>query len=188
MKVYFTASARGVKEYGNYYQQIYESLENLGYEHVDDSIGRIDDNFYSGTHDDKVKEYNLAVKSIKESDIVVLEVSTHSLSMGYVLQRALDMNRPVICLHVVDKVPAFATVIDNEKLQVLEYSKHNLKQVIEEAVDYAKDQSDTRFNFFISSRHSQYLDWIAKNRRIPRSVYLRNLIKSDMQKNSEYNQ
>jgi hypothetical protein len=53
-------------------------------------------------------------------------------------------------------------------------------------LDFASDQQDTRFNFFISPKHQNYLDWIAKYKKVPRSVYLRELIETDMANNSEF--
>jgi hypothetical protein len=45
---------------------------------------------------------------------------------------------------------------------------------------------DTRFNFFISPKIGNFLDWIAKKKKLPRAVYLRKLIEDDMDKNKEY--
>jgi hypothetical protein len=52
--------------------------------------------------------------------------------------------------------------------------------------DYLSDTQDVRFNFFISPQIGNYLDWVSKNKRIPRAVYLRRLIEEDMKNNKEY--
>ena len=38
MKIFFTASLRGTKEYGKFYKQIYKEIENLGYNHLDEEV------------------------------------------------------------------------------------------------------------------------------------------------------
>jgi len=118
--------------------------------------------------------------------VVVLEVSMHSLSMGYFMQAALSMGKPVIALYVKGCYPAFAIGIENEKLQVIEYSMDNLVSVLEISLEYAQETSDIRFNFFVTPAISSYLDWVAKEKKLPRSVYLRRLIEDDMGKNDEF--
>ena len=62
----------------------------------------------------------------------------------------------------------------------------SVEEALKLALDYASDQMDTRFNFFISPKHGNYLDWISKNKKVPRAVYLRRLIEKDMDENKEY--
>ena len=68
----------------------------------------------------------------------------------------------------------------------MNYTLDNLEEVVDEALDLVGEQVDTRFNFFISNRLSSYLDWIAKNKRIPRAVYLRQSISKEMRKNKDF--
>ena len=187
MKVYFTASVRGKKDFDENYDYIYNVIEDLGHKNIDDLILRIDaDGFYKGSHKDQVKLYKQTIDDIKKCDVVVLEVSIHSLSMGFVMQKALELGKPVVSLYMPGCDPYFAMGVDNEKLQVIEYSKSNLKKVLSVALVYAQDQMDTRFNFFISPKICNYLDWIAKKKKTPRAVYLRRLIEKEMDNNKEY--
>lgn len=186
MKVYFTASVRGKKDFVVQYEKIFHLLEELGATHLDDTIRSADKELYEGTHGDSVELYNRAIKSIQQADIVILEVSVPSLSMGFVMQRALAIGKPVILLYFKGHVPYFATGIENERLQVVEYSVDSLKELLQASLDYAQDQSDTRFNFFISPSLSHYLDWVSQNLKIPRSVYLRRLIEEDRDRHPEY--
>ena len=68
------------------------------------------------------------------------------------------------------------------------YNDGNLETVLADALDYASSHQDVRFNFFISPAIGNYLDWISKEKKIPRSVYLRNLIEKDMEENEEYHE
>lgn len=187
MKVYFTASARGRKNFKENYQRIYELIEKLGHKNLDNLVFKVDpEDFYKGDHGDQFNLFKKAIGLIRESEVIVLEVSKHSFSMGYVLDKALELGKPVIALYKTDYDPFFALGINNDKLQVLEYSDRNLKSVLEMAFSYVSEQVDTRFNFFISRKLLRYLDWISKKRRIPRAVYLRQLIKREMNKNREF--
>jgi hypothetical protein len=84
-----------------------------------------------------------------------------------------------------DRDPIFLRGRQEEKLLILSYNNKNLEEVLESAVDYASEQQDTRFNFFISPQIGNYLDWVAKQKRVPRAVYLRRLIEEDMKKNQD---
>ncbi len=187
MKIYFDQSGRGVKKLGDHYEEIYQQIEKLGHTNlrpVTDPEYR--EEFYKGDHKARVDHYIKTIDYIKKADIVVLEVTIHSLSMGYILERSLQLSKPVIALYQKGYKPAFAEGIVDEKFQLIEYSDHDLSEVLSSALSFASDQQDTRFNFFISPKHQNYLDWIAKNRRIPRSVFLRRLIEQHMTDNEDY--
>ncbi len=189
MKIFYTASLRGVKSYRDELQNIFNIIEKLGHKNLDNVLFTIEDRdeFYKGAHDDKVNHYKRIIKSIKDSDIVILEVSTHSLSMGYMLHKALEMNKPVIALYQTGNPPFFAQGIENDKLQVIEYSESDIENTLRDAIEYAQGKADVRFNFFISPSIGNYLDWISRVKKIPRSVYLRGLIEKDLSDNDEYN-
>jgi len=188
MKIFFDYSGRGVKDFGKNYKKILDTINSLGHTNLRKLTTEEErQEFYSGDHKARVNHYNTLIAYIKKADIIILELSMHSLSMGYLLQKALESSKPVIALYQKKFDPSFATGIQNDRLQVIEYSPDELKKVLEFAIKYAQDQQDTRFNFFISPKHQSYLDWIAKNRKVPRSVYLRDLIEEDMKENSEYN-
>ena len=187
MKFYFCASARGHKRFGSYYKQICDLATKSGHTNLDDLAVTVDPNdFYDGDQDHRESHYERTIKNIRSSDIILLEVSTHSLSMGFIMEKALDSGKPVIALYHKGLMPYFAAGINEQKLQVVEYEEATLAKVIEDSFEYAGNQSDTRFNFFISPRQLSYLDWIARERRIPRSVFLRRLIESDMKNSKDF--
>lgn len=187
MKIYFDASGRGFDQFGKYYRQIDDFIKDLGHENLNDLFNEsVVQQFYEGPHKKRVNRYQDLLNNLKKSDLVILEVSIHSLSMGFWMQKALELNKPVIALYLKGREPKFIEGVQNDKLQVIEYEDINLKEVLKYSIDFASDQQDTRFNFFISPKHQNYLDWIARNRKIPRSVFLRRLIEDHMKQNEDY--
>ena len=187
MKVYFTASLRGKANKDLRYEKIYSTIEDLGNTHIDSLVIEGDqNNFYSGSHDDQVNLYKRALENIKTADLVVLEVSVPSLSMGFLLLKALEASKPVIAMYKQGYSPYFALGIDDERLQVIDYTDENLEVEIKSALEIAQESADVRFNFFISPAIGRYLDWVSKIKKIPRSVYLRALIEKEMSDNQEY--
>jgi len=189
MQVYFVASSRLVGKDTELYSRIYKTISN---EHkmVSDRVlrwikGGIKD--LSGASVEKKKENYLQVlKCIKKADIVVMEISGHSVSMGFILSKAIEENKPVIAMYTADMNPVFVKGIVNSKLILAEYNKKNLEQVISESIKKAKCLVDMRFNFFVSPRILNYLEWVGQKRMIPKSVFLRHLIEREMRKDREF--
>lgn len=183
MKIYFTASARGKKKYGENYRRIYEAIEELGYKNLDDLVLKIDpQKFYLGDQEDQVNLYRKAMDLVKSADIIVLEISIPSLSMGYVMDRALDEGKPVILLYIEGVNPYFAGGVQDEKLQVLPYTLETIKKTLEYAIKEAKNQMDSRFTLLLPPKIVNFLNKISKKRKIPKSVFIRNLIEEKMEK------
>ena len=187
MKIYFTASLRGKNNKELNYIKIFNFIKSLGHQQLDDLVISGDfDNFYNGSHEDQANLYKRALENIKNADLVVLDVSIPSLSMGFLLLKALEASKPVIALYRRGYEPYFALGIEDERLQVIDYTEENLEIELKSAIDLAQEKADVRFNFFISPSIGAYLDWISKIKKIPRSVYLRAIIEKEMNNNEEF--
>ena len=121
-----------------------------------------------------------------QSDLLVVEATYPSFSVGQEISYVLNNNKPVIALYLKGKRPHILEGVGTEYLHIVEYSDKDLKEVLGDYIEYAKETADTRFNFFISSEIDAFLDWVSKERKIPRAVFLRQLIEEDMQKNKRY--
>lgn len=184
MKVYFMASPRAKDEFKDTFVKIYDCIEELGHQNISDFVKSVDsEQFYQSDISKFYEETNI---DLKKSDICIFEASIPSLAIGHLVSAAIQQKKPVVVLYHGDKPPFFLSGLKDETIQVVAYTPENILEVLTESLDYAKDQADTRFNFFISPGHATYLDWISQHRRVPRSVYLRNLIKRDMESNDDY--
>jgi hypothetical protein len=122
----------------------------------------------------------------KQADIVIFEVSQPSFAVGQEINIALSLNKPVIALYQDGTTPHLLRDEAGDLLLLTSYNDRNLEDVLKDAIEYSQANQDVRFNFFISPIIGRYLDWIARTKMIPRSVYLRSLIEDDMAKSSEY--
>ncbi len=191
MKVVFVASHSQINKLGKFYRRIVNFLQNRGYDVFTGSLFEKTNEKEPYINDQKKREiwYKNSMKKIRESDFVVVEISYPSTAnVGHELTYALSLGKPVIALPLSGRNPMFLQGRIDDKLTIIPYTEHDLEQVLESALDYANSVQDVRFNFFISPEIGSYLDWIAKNKRIPRAVYLRRLIEEDMKNNQEYNQ
>jgi hypothetical protein len=189
MNIYFTAAVSQKNLYGTSYEKIVSLLKEQGHNVISDHIISANKKIIdSATEEDRQEYYKKVLKWISDSDVIVAEISFPStLNVGHEISLALEKGKTVIGLYNIGKASLFFKGIKSDKFIYQEYDEESLKDVLLEALDFAQETSDTRFNFLISPSLLEYLDWIAKNRRIPRSVYLRRLIEADRDKNKDYN-
>ncbi len=187
MKVVFIASHTHKAELGKYYKIINDALIAAGHKIFSGSLFLGDHEDIISTSEERERWYKEVIRNVKESDIVVVEISHPSTAnVGHILTSALDIGKPVIALYKDGREPLFLRGRVDERLTLLSYTDSDIKSVVASALDYASSAQDVRFNFFISPQIGLYLDWISKHKRIPRAVYLRKLIEDDMLGNSEY--
>lgn len=188
MKIYFTAAIYQSNELGENYKRIIKALEDEGHTVVHYHTENMSMDFVKHqTEEERIAHYRETQKRITEADIVVAEASFPStLNIGHEITLGLNKGKPVIVFYKEGRDSFFLHGLNSERLFLVEYSDKGLEDVVRDSLEYAKDQSDTRFNFFISPSLSHYLDWISQHMKIPRSVYLRRLIEEDRDQHPEY--
>jgi len=183
MKIFFNASLRGKREYGTNYDRIVAALKKTEHKLLASPVVNQDLGVLITKTDTKEagNYYQQLLDWIKKADVCVFEVSYPSTSIGHEVALALQYSKPVVALHV-KKAPANLVLesIKDDKFQLVDYSEDNISQTVADAIEYATEQMDTRFNFFISPDIGNYLDWVSKVKKIPRAVFLRQLIEEDM--------
>ena len=186
MKVFLGVPFGGTRQFGEFYKKIYAEIAKLGYENVNDDVFKISyDDFMhqvSKGRDVLVDNYYRKLEGIKNADICIFEGSFPSLGMGFLMQKALDDNKPVIILYYQDNKPLFMSGVEDEKLFVSSYADKTIKKVVRDTLELAKERRDKRFNFFISPKLLEYLEKMSKEEGITKSKFIRNLILDHMRK------
>lgn len=188
MNIYFTAAISLKDKYGDYYLKIVDLLISNGHKVVHEHITKVSmKNISDSSIEERNSYYKKVQRWISEADLVVAELSFPStLNIGYEISAAIERGKTVIGLYLKDCSSAFFQGISSDKFIYEEYTEKTLEYVLKNALELAQDTADVRFNFIISPSLLEYLDWIAKNKKLPRSVYLRRLIEEDMAKNKGY--
>ncbi len=188
MKILFSASLRGKKHFNSQYQQIVQIIKELGHSPLGtDYLSSMGDKIYEdlkkGGRQSNVDFYKREMKLIQQADICIFECSTHSLSIGFSVQKTLEMNKPAIVLYYKDNVPFFLSGAEDDKLILKNYDESNVKDVIRKTIDEASELRDKRFNFFINPSLLTYLENTSKSLGVTKSNFIRNLILDHMKKN-----
>lgn len=190
MKCMFIGSIRAKAQYVNAYIAIVEALKKNGCSVTADHVIKVSQaELGKMTKSENMNFHKNILKNLKNAEIVVAECSHQSLSVGYLLSYAVEQGKPTIVFYSSDapEPNLFPTLTSFEKLFFVKYESINdLKKLVGDYLEYAKEQLDTRFNFFVSPRIERYLSWISKNRKLPRSVFLRKLIDDAISRDKEY--
>ena len=99
MKIYFAASIRGGRDQADRYPAIVQILKDQGHEILSELFtdGKLTK---EGTNPDKTSQwiYQRDIDWIKQSHVVVAEVTQPSLGVGYEIAKAEEWGKTVICL------------------------------------------------------------------------------------------
>lgn len=187
MKIYFSGSLYQKEKLLSSYQRMVDILRKKGYKVFEDTLTSQLDKALNMNDEDRVKNYKNIVKWIDQSDFSVIEGSFPStLHIGHEISLALEKSKPVIVLYRTGAEPTIFRGLLDDRIIWVEYNDKNLEQVLIKAAEDAMKHADVRFNFFVSPKILNYLDWVAQKRMIPRSVFLRNLIEREMKKDKDF--
>src|SRR3989338_2013686 len=150
-KIYIFIPSEGKQYFNYYYKQIFDFFKQKGLKNVNQNL------YEPGKKDAKKdprikKDYKQYLSRLSQADLVVLESSIPDIEAGYLICKAIELNKPVIALCLEGHLSNFLTVIKDEKFNLVEYKENNIKKKLEIACEKAKKSEDKRFNFFVSSK------------------------------------
>ncbi len=117
-KIYFCGSVRGGRADAGLYGRLIDMLRTHGAvltEHVgSDDVETTETKGDTGIHDRDVAW-------LGQADVVVAEVTTPSLGVGYEVGKASERGKPVLCLYRPDSAHELSAMIRGSDAQVVEY-------------------------------------------------------------------
>ena len=122
MNVYFACSITGGREFELVYQEIVRALSGDGHEIPTSHLAKSDVQDIEGALTPR-EVYARDMMWIKNCDRLIAEVSVPSHGVGYEIGLALNIGKPVLCLHRADrKVSKMITGNSDPALSVQAYS------------------------------------------------------------------
>lgn len=94
MKIYFSGSIRGGRQDAELYQKLIKELNKFG-NVLTEHIGTVES-------EDELTDRSIHDRDmvwLKEADVVLAEVTTPSLGVGYEIGRAISESKPIYCLY-----------------------------------------------------------------------------------------
>lgn len=181
MKIYFTGSVSAKNTFIEEYLAIINYVKLQGHEIVYDHIvGSTEDSINKGSKEDVVRFYSEMETWIKNCDFMIADTSYPSVSVGYEIALALRLGKPVLVFYGAGGPPSLLSHNRDERLVSERYTADTYKDSIDSFMHYISTKSDQRFTFFITPEIAAYLDDIVLKDKLPKSVYIRQLIERDM--------
>lgn len=190
MKIHFSASIHGQGQFRAHQERITDLIRKHGHKVFDqDTLGISHDDVKEFTDQDHLDFYSRNYNNLKKADALFVELSYTSTSTGYMIALAVNQSKPVVIFYSGQEEPHLFNTLEkvNERVMVVRYQEiADLDKEVPRALDFVANAQDVRFNFFVSPGITNYLNWISKNRKIPRSVFLRKLIDESIDEDIEY--
>lgn len=120
MKIYFAGSIRGGRDDRELYARIIDLLQEYGdvlTEHI--GYAKLD---FTGATITSEEIFTQDVAWLQEADLVVAEVTTPSLGVGYEIGIAEAAGKPILCIYRKGERSLSAMIAGNPALQVQEYT------------------------------------------------------------------
>ncbi len=132
MKIYFAGSIRGGREDQDLYLEIINILKNYG-EVLTEHVGDKNLSSYGQTNMTDEEIFIKDTNWIREADMVIAEVSTNSLGVGYEIGFAESLNKRIILLYREQEGKRLSAMLKgNQKLEIITYSKtEELKDIFD---------------------------------------------------------
>ncbi|MDD3831252.1 MAG: nucleoside 2-deoxyribosyltransferase [Clostridia bacterium] len=122
INIYFCGSIKGGRQLVDVYKHIIDYCKQYG-DVLTEHVGDI--NYISGDYIHASEVYNQDTQWLRDSDIVIAEISTPSLGVGYELAYAQNIHKPVYCLYNRQLSPSVSyMIIGCEHFKCYEYADY----------------------------------------------------------------
>ena len=171
MKIYIIlAKKRKIKTHDN----IISFVQKLGHEAIFELI------------DSKKK-----AKNLNDFDLIIADIEQTSTALGCAIVMAANERKPVLCIYD-EKLKNRANMLmpRQEKylryITIKAYNVKNLEEIIRCFIEEKDEQMRDRFNFFVSSDISNYLNWVTFSRQQSRADFIRGLVRDQLKQDNQY--
>ncbi|MCA9379930.1 hypothetical protein KC675_01995 [Candidatus Dojkabacteria bacterium] len=192
MKIFYTSSSEFLKEESKLYKSGLKFLKNQGLK-VQDYVNTNLEKFHNNPISEDV--YSIAAKeqndAIKNSDIIIADITHSSGAIGFYIAMSLNNKKPVLVLRKKDKnVERTPGPIIGYKSRLLTFKEYENEaernKALQDFVNKSKQKLDSKFILIISSEIDRYLEWASQENRMHKAQIVRDAIEKVMNKDTEY--
>jgi nucleoside 2-deoxyribosyltransferase len=130
MKIYFSGSIRGAEPRKTWFQALIKHLGKYG--------AVLTENSFNYSYEEEIKFddrwiWERDIIWLNEADVLVAEVTSPSLGVGYEIGKAEEWGKPILCLYQYNEKKLSAMIGGSKHLKVVEYKEdHQAMQAIDE--------------------------------------------------------
>lgn len=190
MKIFFTGSTSKLKQDRSKFEGITDVIESLGHENTNYiHFPPTSRKFREAVKDRKFRKlslYGYCMHLINNSDILVADITTPSMKVGYQIDYALNRKIPSLVLYKRYKGFVVPVVLRHSYyglLMVKEYKKiEEIKEIIKNFVVNVKTSS-IKFNFYLTLELHNYISRRAETERKNKSDIIREILEKESRSN-----
>lgn len=182
--VFFTCSTTDFAGQRKQYKRIIDTLRaqeakvisNISLEEFDSGNTKKDYSHYSNS-----SSYFSTIKKIARSDMVIIDASVYSMTMGNIVSYALSMKKNCLLLaEERDDDPQDLFIAGNESplLQYKIYKQENLEKIVRDFLTKSVQVGNVRLNFVLDKDISNRLDWLTFRTKLSKTEIVRRAINS----------
>lgn len=185
MDVFFVSAPRSGKSMGDMLARLYREIRKLGHTHVSDFIATSPQVFESDMEEGKQAMrafYQEMAGSVRKADICVFEASVASLGVGFLIEKALSLSKPVIVLFYREQGSFLLPGVGDERLIIRVYDETDYRQVLAGAFAEASALGTRRISFLINDKLYSFLEKASALAQMTKPQYLRSLLAGRMKR------
>ncbi len=189
MKVCFACSTSELAARKDTYRKICALIKEMGHsitrDWLEEAIEIVENKAVSTL--DREDVYNKVLGSILASDVMIIEGTVTSFSVGHQVTLALSKNKPTLFLikkslekkHGLSK-DSFLAGITSPLLKIVEYDDSNLADILNDFLNNNGGKPIVKFNIVLTKEIESYLNWASFTHKLNKSEFIRNLILKHM--------
>ena len=182
MNIFFSASTQNLPAFRKTYEHIIDAIKQHHDSVLDSWV--VEALQSTATAEPTPKEILMKQNQyVKECDAMIIEASTPSFGVGYLLAQALNERHPILCLYPNDQdIEALSDGIKGSTSSLItlkQYTPANLSDIITDYLDGLNLNPLQKFNFVASKEIVDYIEDAAQKAGKSKSEFLRDLIVRD---------
>lgn len=192
MKVFYTSSSKFLKDESKIYKSGLKYLKSIGNK-VQDYVNINFEEFHSNpiSEDMYTKASKEQNEGIKNSDVVIADITQSSGAIGFYIAMSLNNKKPVLVLRKkikeLDRTPGPIIGYKSKLLTFKEYTNDDERnKAIKNFINQSKKKLDSKFILIVSPEIDSYLTWSAQEKRMHKAQIVRDAIEQVMEKDNEY--
>lgn len=192
MKIFYTSSSTFFTNHKDIYKSGTKFLKSKGHSIFDFLVTSTEETKAKDITEElftKVAKQQLT--GIKNSDILIAEITDSSGAVGFHIATALAEKKPVLVLRKKkDKKDQVLGPIIGHTSKLLKFSEYSTveerNKAIEDILEWSKNKLDTKFILIISPEINRYLEWSSQENRVHKAQIVRDAIERIMKKDKRY--
>ncbi|KKR06389.1 MAG: hypothetical protein UT34_C0001G0429 [candidate division WS6 bacterium GW2011_GWF2_39_15] len=181
MKIFFTSSFYGKKQYQKYYDLVLDTILKFEKDIISPELGNylktIKDSEKRKIRDLRTIHYLAVKKGIQQADAVIIEISHQDFQLGHEATLAIQSKKPVLCLSISEDM---SLKVKDRYFYGAKYNAYSIDEIIENFIKQAKKSVlSQRFNLFLSPTQLKHVELASLKSGMNKSEYIRGLIDND---------